>query len=275
MRARPAATRAWAGRFVTSAPLKRMRPLSVGSAPEIWPMSVVLPAPFGPMSACTWPRTISSVTSSVATTPPKRLLTPRSSSMASSSFRPGKEAGDAFRRKHDDGEEHDADREAGVVLVVRRELREPGDAVVGDEVLEAEQHRRADHAAPEPAHAPQDHHDHQRSGLDPMQEARAHVARLVGDQSTGQSAGGAGNHEAQQLVAIDREADRLGTRLVVADGVDYPSEARMHEALHRVEDGSEDGENHVVPHDVVTERAEADGGAPGHLQAVVAAIGLQ
>src|SRR3954453_16921517 len=123
-----------------------MRPLSVGSVPEIWAMSVVLPAPFGPMSACTWPRTISSVTSSVAMTPPKRLVTPRSSSMVATS---GKQAGDAFGRQQDDGEEHDADREAGVVLVVWPQLREPGDAVIGDQMFQAEQHGSADDATPE------------------------------------------------------------------------------------------------------------------------------
>src|SRR3982751_4340786 len=108
-----------------------MRPMSVGSTPEIWAMSVVLPAPFGPMSACTSPRTTSSVTSSVATRPPKRLETPRSSSMAFS-----KQASDALRRKQDDRKQHDADGEAAVVLVIRRERRDPADAVVGNDVLE-------------------------------------------------------------------------------------------------------------------------------------------
>src|SRR5437867_4807680 len=108
-----------------SAPLKRMRPVWVGSTPEIWPMSVVLPAPFGPISACTSPRATSSVTSSVATTPPKRLETPRSSSMAL----PCEQSRKTLGRQHHDRKEHDADRQPGVVLVVRRERREPADAV--------------------------------------------------------------------------------------------------------------------------------------------------
>src|SRR5437660_6344602 len=158
-----------------SAPLNRMRPLSVASTPEIWPMSVVLPAPFGPMRACTSPRTISSVTSSVATTPPKRFDTARSSSIAASREKPRQPLG----REHDDGKEHDSHRQAAVVLVVRRERGEPADAVVGDQVLEPEQHRRADHPAPKRADAAENHHDHERARLDPVQEARAHVARLV------------------------------------------------------------------------------------------------
>src|SRR5437763_9994171 len=199
-----------------------MRPLAVGSTPEIWPISVVLPAPFGPISACTSPRTMSSVTSSVATTPPKRLETPRSSSMAFP-----EESRDALGREHHDGEQHDADREPGMVLVIRGEGRDPADAVVGDEMLEREQQRRADEPAPERADAAEDHHDHQGAGLDPVQEARAHVVRLVGDERAGEAGNGAGDDEAQELVSVDREADRLGPRFVLANGVDHAAEARV------------------------------------------------
>src|SRR6266850_2285620 len=131
-----------------SAPLKRMRPVSVGSTPEIWPMSVVLPAPFGPISACTSPRTTSRVTSSVATTPPKRFETPRSSSMGFL-----QQSGDALRRQHHDGEQHDADGEPAMVLVVRRQRGQPADAVVGDQMFQPEQHGGADDAAPQRADA--------------------------------------------------------------------------------------------------------------------------
>src|SRR6187397_3107120 len=115
-----------------SAPLKTMRPESMGSTPEICATRVVLPAPLGPISACTSPFAISRVTSSVATTPPKRLVTPRSSSML---FLP--QPCDAFRREHHYREQDDADRKPRMVLVVRRQRREPTDAVVGDQVLEA------------------------------------------------------------------------------------------------------------------------------------------
>src|SRR5438067_1164727 len=114
-----------------STSLKTMRPVSVASTPEIWPMSVVLPAPFGPISACTSPRTTSSVTSSVATTPPKRFVTPRSSSMALCL----EQSRNALGGQHDYREQHDADRETRVVLIVRRERREPADAVIRYEVL--------------------------------------------------------------------------------------------------------------------------------------------
>src|ERR1041385_3971024 len=123
---------------------KNISPASARSAPEIWPTRVVLPAPFGPISACTSPARTSSVTASVATTPPKCLLT-----LSRRSMFPVQEAGDALRGEEHDDEEHDADAEAGVLLVVRRDRGQPVDAVVGDEVLEEQQHRRADHPAPQ------------------------------------------------------------------------------------------------------------------------------
>ena len=43
----------------------------------------------------------------------------------------------------------------------------------------SEQHRGAEHAAPEPADAAEDHHDHQRARLRPVQHVRADVALLV------------------------------------------------------------------------------------------------
>ena len=75
------------GNAVTSLPANRMRPSSGGMMPDIWLISVVLPAPFGPMMACISPGMTSSVTSSVTTRLPKFLRRPsrRSSGIRSSS----------------------------------------------------------------------------------------------------------------------------------------------------------------------------------------------
>src|SRR5215475_3591879 len=56
-----------------SSPPKPIRPASGVSNPEIWLISVVLPAPFGPITACSSPGRTSSVTSSVTRRPPKLL----------------------------------------------------------------------------------------------------------------------------------------------------------------------------------------------------------
>src|SRR5437773_10889507 len=98
-----------------SRPSKRIAPASLPRLPEIWPIKVVLPAPFGPMRACTSPRFTSSVTSSVATTPPKRLERFRSSSM----LLPREQAGDALGGEQHDRKQHGADSKTCVLLVVR------------------------------------------------------------------------------------------------------------------------------------------------------------
>src|SRR3954469_20363411 len=133
-----------------------MVPTSVWRLPEIWPMSVVFPAPLGPMRACTSPCATSRATLSVATTPPKRLLTLLSSSIFSSR----NETGNALWREEHDDEQNDADAEARVLLGMRRTLREPGDRMIGDGVLDPEEGGRAEYAAPKVADAAEDHHDH-------------------------------------------------------------------------------------------------------------------
>src|SRR2546423_13316824 len=98
-----------------SDPSKRIAPASLPSLPEICPIRVVLPAPFGPMRACTSPGFTSSVTSSVATTPPKRLERFRSSSM----LPPCEHAGDALGSEQHDRQQHRADPKICVLLIVR------------------------------------------------------------------------------------------------------------------------------------------------------------
>src|SRR5437763_75399 len=95
----------------------RILPASGATLPQICAMRVVLPAPFGPMSAWTSPALTERLTASVATTPPKCFDRLRSSSMAA------KQPGDPLRREQHDDEQHDPDAEAGVLLVVGRERR--------------------------------------------------------------------------------------------------------------------------------------------------------
>src|SRR3954468_971836 len=65
-----------------SRPSRRIRPEFGARSPVITLNSVVLPAPFGPMSPVTWPGAADSETSSTATLPPKRTMTSSTSSCA-------------------------------------------------------------------------------------------------------------------------------------------------------------------------------------------------
>ena len=67
----------WCGlRPVTSSAPRKMRPESGASTPAIRLKSVVLPAPFGPISPVIEPRAVSRLAPSTAAMPPKRLKTP-------------------------------------------------------------------------------------------------------------------------------------------------------------------------------------------------------
>src|SRR5439155_7976454 len=107
-RAGPSRDRAAASRGVTSRPAKRVVPASGLRSPASWPISVVLPAPLGPMSACVSPSSTSRSTRSVARRPPKLLLSPRIATSGSAI------ACDLSRQEPEQaafGEEHHPDQE--------------------------------------------------------------------------------------------------------------------------------------------------------------------
>src|SRR4029079_3159260 len=102
-RASPFLARAEAGSRVMSSPPKRMRPESGRSIPESWPLSVVLPAPCGPITACVSPSRTSRSTPSVAVSAPKDLRSSRTSRRGSAIvFLPRQQAGKSARGEEDD-----------------------------------------------------------------------------------------------------------------------------------------------------------------------------
>src|SRR6188508_998431 len=70
-----------AGRVVMSAPAKRTVPASGRRLPASWLMKVVLPAPFGPITACVSPSRTSKSMPSVARSAPNCLTRPLTSSI--------------------------------------------------------------------------------------------------------------------------------------------------------------------------------------------------
>src|SRR5919109_3762847 len=84
----PARARRYAGQRVISTPEKCTLPASGMNSPQSCAMSVVLPAPFGPMSAWMPVASMARSIALLATTPPKRLVSPRTSSSGSSAMTP-------------------------------------------------------------------------------------------------------------------------------------------------------------------------------------------
>src|SRR5437879_3839100 len=135
---------------VTSSPPNMILPASGLSSPEIWLISVVLPAPFGPMTACNSPGRTSSVTPSVTRNPPKFLVSPSMRSTGSATDhppQPGDEADQAPRREHRN--EHQQRSEDHLPVL--------GDA--GEPFLGQQERCGTQDRAVERAHAAEDHHD--------------------------------------------------------------------------------------------------------------------
>src|SRR5262252_5560249 len=130
-RARPLRARCGADSAVTSSPPNRTSPRSGRIPPASWPMSVVLPAPFGPMIACVSPSRTSRSMPSLARSAPKLFVSPRISRrlFMLAQGEPREAAPEEKHRQHEQGPEDD--------LPVRRPPRE--------QVLEDEQREGAQH----------------------------------------------------------------------------------------------------------------------------------
>src|SRR5690606_2415737 len=112
VRPRPRRARAATPRPSTSRPRKRIDPASGRKLPQIWWISVVLPAPFGPISAWISPGLRSRLTSSVAFSPPKLFDSLLMSRIGSAMARlPGHEADNAAAREQHDAEQDEAEEE--------------------------------------------------------------------------------------------------------------------------------------------------------------------
>src|ERR1700742_4035278 len=135
-----------------SSPAKTMRPASGASNPEIWLIKVVLPAPFGPMTACSSPGITSKVTSSVTRRPPKFLerFSVRSTGSATEHpLQPLRDADQPARREYGDQDQQRPEDHLPVLGPARQPL------------LGEQKRGRADDRAVERADAAEDHHDQQ------------------------------------------------------------------------------------------------------------------
>src|SRR5882672_11685419 len=232
-RARPFRDRAGAGSAVMFSPAKHTSPRSERSSPASWPMSVVFPAPFGPMIACVSPSRTSRSMPSLARSAPKLFLRPRTSRrLLILVEQPRESSPEEQHRKHQQRPENN--------LPVLRPARE--------QVLEDEERERAEHRPGDAPHATEDHHEHQLARASPVHELRREVRGVVDEQRTGEAAYRTGDHESREAVPIGRNADGARARLVGPRGADHHAKARIYEAVPEEEHQDENGEHQIVEH---------------------------
>src|SRR5688572_8425430 len=126
-----------------SSPANTIRPLSGGRLPASWLMKVVLPAPFGPMTACVSPGSTSKLMPSLARSAPKLFL--RSFTSRSASVMAREKTGEAALE-----EQHRQHQE-------RPEVDLPVLGPVRQQVLEQQQGEGSEQRSGARAHAAEDH----------------------------------------------------------------------------------------------------------------------
>src|SRR3984957_14326904 len=188
-----------------------------------WLISVVLPAPFGPMIACNSPRATSSETWSVATMPPNRLTRFSTQSRGSATGKPPQQSIDAAAPEQHDQQQQRAHDQRPVFGDLRQEL------------LQHQVNHRADHRAEQRAHAAEDDHHHQVAGAGPVHHRRADEIGVVGEQRAGEAADGAGNDKTDQTVTRGRKSDRMHAPLVGAQALHHQAEARIDDPPDQVD----------------------------------------
>src|SRR5262249_60507190 len=167
-RASPSWLRRQPGNAVTSPPAKRMRPASGASSPASSPISVVLPAPFGPMTACSSPFGTESEIASEATTPPKRLVRDSISSRASATARSGEQAVDTPAREQHHEQENRTDDDLPIF----------GHA--GKRLFQHQQRHSAGDGPEHRAHAAEHGHDDEIARTRPVHQRRTDEIGVIG-----------------------------------------------------------------------------------------------
>ena len=237
-------------------PWKNTRPPSGVSRPEIRLKNVVLPAPFGPMMACSREPARLKLRLSTAVRPPKRLVKPSVRRMGSLMARsaawlrrtrrgflsaalgdardPVVPQADHALRREDHHQDRDRADDQRVVLPMGR-----------NDLADDDEQRRSDHRAEQRAGAADDRPHHRFAGHVVEHVARRGVAPEEREQRARDAGQEARQHERDQPQQIDVEADQRRAHVVVADGDESLAERARDQAMHQPEaerDGGEDEE---------------------------------
>src|SRR5712692_6134458 len=192
--------------------LKMICPSLGESRPDMRLNSVVLPAPFGPMSAISSPSWTDRSTRSTATSPPNLRDSCR---VCRTTLFPGKElppfklppdeADDTVRRGKDENHDDEA-RNDPMIL-------EPRADVIG----QADEKGRPEDRALDRPRAPDDRPHDRVAGDRPVQEANVRESRGHGVEAPSESGEYRRDDEDDQLVPLDVVSDEAGPVFVLAD----------------------------------------------------------
>src|SRR4029453_5104242 len=240
LRAIPALMRPCTVWWVTSWSRKRIWPPSGRKSPEMRFTSVVLPAPFEPISARTSRSLTVKFTWSTACVSPnhftRSFVTRRLTSVSPLEPRrqaPGGPNDPGGQRQHQPPQ-HGAQQQLPVDRVTDR---------VGLEVVE---HDGADDGPGERAEPAEDRHEHDLARERPVHDVGRREPVQRHPQGAGEPREDAGYQERHPAVPPDPHADELGPRLIVADRLERHAERGIHDHPHERDAHAEHDEHIVV-----------------------------
>src|ERR1700722_3668558 len=208
-----------------SSPSKMTWPEVCVRKPLIRLKKVVLPAPFGPITARSSPGSTVIDTLSTATRLPKCFETfSTRNRLTMSPFSRCRlspdDAQNAAREEQHDEHEEQADERHPVLRLAR------------NVVLQHQKDRRADQRPPEAAHAAQHRHDDEIAGLVPAQRAGIDEVVHQREQRAGDADEETGDDPRHPDVLVDRNAEKARTALVLADRQQRAAERRAQQERH-------------------------------------------
>src|SRR5262245_22018532 len=260
-RASPSALRSCTGSAVMSRPSKRTAPESGAISPVSCPISVLLPAPFGPMMACSSPGGMASEMPSEATTPPKRLVRLSIARRASATAHALQQTIDAAAREQHHQEKQRSEHDLPILRDFHRDLwLDHAGCDQPDQhrqrLFQHQKRHRPDKRAERRRHAAEhDHHD-EIARARPMHGGRADEAGVIGKERACEPAERARDHEASQAIAIGWKADRPHATVVRARALHHHPETRVDQPPDQIDRGDEDEQAEIVEHSAVGEIEE-------------------
>src|SRR5688572_26209204 len=150
-------------------PEKRIWPLSGIRWPASWLMKVVLPAPFGPITAWVSPERTSRLMPSLARSAPKDFLSSETASSGSVTASLENAGQAALEEKH---REHQQ----------RPEVDLPVLGPVRQQVLDQQQREGPEQRPGARSHAAEDHHEHDLARARPVHVVRREEVGVIGEQ---------------------------------------------------------------------------------------------
>src|SRR5215218_8189247 len=165
-------------------PANSTRPAFGTISPVSCPISVVLPAPFGPIMACSSRSSTSSEMLSDATMPPKRLISPPTFRSGSGTALSPEHSVDAAARKQHDQQQHGPKNKLPVFarfrdLASRKDIGGKAEHV-GQQFLQHQQSDGADNRAEHRTHAPENDHDDEIAGTRPVHHRGTDEISVIG-----------------------------------------------------------------------------------------------